>query len=129
MSYCREHPEAITAASSHAVWALIFVGANKRSFIVASCWAIELEVSELGHDPDDIGISPSVDEPGFYLWRGSCEFDGLDGVEYTEGSITPLDYPAALAQMALHEDSPPDRDAEDPTALLDELIHTGEGAA
>ena len=103
-----QHSEATQPATSTPCWCLIFRGANEQAFIVASSSAITLDAQELGYMVDDLGL-PEPEAPGFWLFEGMINFDGLDGVEYdSDQPLEGLSFGGAAARMQMHEANPPE---------------------
>ena len=104
-----QHHEAMNPATSTPAWALIFVHSNgKQKFILSSSWAVTCDCKELGYLANgDIEI-PCGDEPGFHLWDGSIDFDGLDRIDYNGNAwpvvLTPIELAAFFDK---HEENDP----------------------
>lgn len=128
-----QHPEAMSPATSTPVWALIFVHPHAATnstpqFVVASSWAVTSDCQEVGWlAGDDLGISCGL-EPGFHLWEGTIDFDGLDGIDY-EGTDKVISFKDAEVWFAKHEASPPDSGiVYNLEGIIDSLLEPGEKA-
>lgn len=120
-----QHHEAMSPATSTPAWALIFVHPfastdSTPQFVVASSWAITSDCRDIGWLADDLGI-PCGLEPGFHLWEGTIDFDGLDGVDY-DGADKVISFKDAEVWFAKHEDKPPGDQSEDGVAALVGLL-------
>ena len=100
------HPEAVYPSTSCSQWALVVHGANGKSSVIASSFGVSMDVDMLGPDPEDIGLPIEMDGPGFYLWKGLQNFDGLDGVDYSDGKTEKIDPITAVGWMSNHESEP-----------------------
>ena len=99
------HPEAMSAPSERACWALIHKGTNGAAFVVASSAAISSDILDIGSaEVKELGL-PIPDHTGFWLWSGIAWFDGLDGTGYySEKPLELLSYRGAALRMGEHEE-------------------------
>ena len=95
-------PEAVSAPTSHPAWALILKGPNGVATVVASSVAVSNDVVDISPVCEDLGI-PAPPHPGFWLWKGTSWFDGLDGTGLKTESLEPLSFKGAAARMSMHE--------------------------
>lgn len=123
-------------AQAVAAWALIAVSAvNGSEMILAASFAVTSDCDGLGSiDVEDLDLN--IDgagelfndegdlKPGFYLWKGTVEADGVDDVAY-EGVVTRIDAKLVPAWMDKHEaepsapvvEAPPEDDDDLPVEL------------
>lgn len=108
------HFEAINPTWTKSAWLLICVGPVGEIILAGSSGILVDFANELGLRPEDIGMG-TASEPtphGFYEWRGTVSYDGLDGIDYWTNSFRIISPEHALRLLHLKE---PDDDTATPT--------------
>lgn len=94
--------------TSTPAWALIHLATNGACYVTASTLAVTLLTDDEGFTTEQLGL-PTPDHVGFWLWKGTVEFDGLDDVELrTDQPMELLSYGGAGIRMTQHEPVPDD---------------------
>jgi hypothetical protein len=98
----QQHFEAMNPTRLWPVWALIAVcQGGGAALVLAACDELQDDLSELGSSASELCLT-HPEEQGFYLWKGTGFYDGLDGVDYEVNTCDLLEMTEVATWLAKH---------------------------